>query len=56
MKKLNLPVNGDFPENDRWLSMDEYVEFVNFNRTIWKRRTTKKDERDMRVNVPFVIK
>ena len=54
--KLKLPV-GKFPEHDRWLSMDDYVEFVNFtNRYFHKNKMSKKDELAMRVNVPFSIK
>lgn len=55
-EKLNLPV-GKFPEQDRWLSMDDYVRFINFCHTYFPpKKQSKKDELTMRVNVPFSIK
>ncbi|MCX5686180.1 MAG: hypothetical protein NTW09_01770 [Candidatus Omnitrophica bacterium] len=53
--KLKLPV-GKFPEHDKWLSMDDYIKFINFTSTYFRRKRTKKDELAMRVNVPFSIK
>lgn len=53
--KLNLPV-GKFPEHDRWLSMDDYIKFINFTSTYFRRKKAKKDDLAMRVNVPFSIK
>lgn len=49
--------SGKFPEQNRWLSMDDYVRFVNFNlQCFGKRKISKKDELAMHVNVPFSIK
>jgi len=56
MKKLKLPIIGDLPERNKWLSMDEYIRFVNFNLKIRGRETAKRDETAMRVNVPFSIR
>lgn len=54
--ELKLPV-GKFPEQDRWLSMDEYIEFVNFCANNFPRsKVSVKEEAAMRVNVPFSIK
>lgn len=52
---LKLPI-GKFPEQDRWLSMDDYIKFINFTSTYFRRKRTKKYELAMRVNVPFSIK
>ena len=52
---LKLPVGG-FPQHDSWLSMDDYIKFINFTSTYFRRKMTKKDELMMRVNVPFSIK
>ncbi len=57
MKKLNLPIIADFPGQDKWLSMNEYIRFVNFTATHFrKRKRSKKNEMNMRVTVPFLIK
>jgi hypothetical protein len=57
MEKLKLPIIADFPAQDRWLSMDEYIKFVNFiSAHFRKTKNVKKNEIDMRVNVPFSIK
>lgn len=57
MKKLKLPISDKFPEQDRWLPMDEYIRFVNFCAKYFPRnRQSPADELAMRVNVPFSIK
>ena len=57
MKKLKLPIFGNIPESNKWLSMDDYIEFVNFNLKYFKRnKSIKRDELAMHVNVPFLIK
>ena len=57
MKKLKLPVIGEFPEHHKSLSMDEYVEFVNFNSRYFRRnKNTEKGLAGMRVNVPFSVR
>jgi hypothetical protein len=57
MKKIKLPASNKFPEQNRWLSMDDYVEFINFNsRYFRKNKSSKEDDIAMRVNVPFTIK
>lgn len=57
MKKLKLPITDKHVEQDRYLSMNEYVAFVNFNlRYFRKEKIAKKDELAMHVNVPFSIK
>lgn len=56
MEKLNLPIGSGLPEQHKWLSMDDYIKFINFTSTYFRRKRTKKDELIMRVNVPFSIK
>jgi len=57
MKKLKLPVIGDFPDRFKWLPMNEYIKFVNFNsRYFRKNKGAEKGLADMRVNVPFSVK
>lgn len=54
---MKLPVSDKFPEQDRWLPMDEYIKFVNFCAKYFPRnKVSKADEMAMRVNVPFTIK
>ena len=55
-KELKLPKSNKFPASNRCLSMDKYVEFINFiHRYFRGNKVTKNEELDMRVNVPFVI-
>ena len=57
MERLKLPIIRNLPEQNRWLSMDEYIKFVNFNLKYFRRKKgVKRDEREMRVNVPFLIR
>ena len=56
MEKLKLPIGGGLPEQHKWLSMDDYIKFINFTSTYFRRKRTKKDVLIMRVNVPFSIK
>ncbi|MFH0764702.1 MAG: hypothetical protein V1927_06840 [Candidatus Omnitrophota bacterium] len=57
MEKLNLPIGKWIPEQHKWLSMNEYIEFVNFTHKYFhKNKLSKKDELIMRVDVPFSIK
>lgn len=57
MKKLILPSSGKNVEQDRCLSMNDYIRFVDFNlRCFGKARIAKKDELAMHVNVPFSIR
>jgi len=57
MEKLKLPISKDFPEANGWLSMDDYIEFVNFNSKYFRPgKRTKKDKLYMPVNVPFSLK
>lgn len=57
MKKMKLPIIANFPGQDKWLPMDEYIKFVNFFSThLRKRKINKKNEINMRANVPFSIK
>jgi hypothetical protein len=56
VKKMKLPIiKGEGPP-DKVLSMDDYVKFVNFASSLFPgRRISKKDERAMRVDVPFTL-
>lgn len=57
IKKLKLPVSGRFPTQNKWLSMDDYVKFVNFCASHFPRaRMTKKEWLAMHAGVPFSIK
>ena len=56
MKKLKLPIISNLPEHHKWLSMDEYIKFVNFNFKIRRGKNRKRDEITMHVNAPFFIK
>ena len=57
MEKLNLPVGKWIPEQRKSLSMNDYIEFVNFTHKYFhKNKLSKKDELVMRVDVPFSIK
>ena len=56
MKTLKLPLFIETQEKYKWLSMNDYLEFLKFNSTHFpKRRGTKKDEAVMRVSAPFSI-
>jgi hypothetical protein len=57
MKKLNLPIpKKPFPEG-KSLSMDEYVEFVNFNLKLTFDKKNRKPNRELPiVPIPFAIK
>ena len=56
MKKLNLPIiKGQLPAS-KWLSMDDYVRFVNLHlKYTLDRKTTRKWKRLSAVNVPFLL-
>ena len=57
MKKLKLPLITNFPEQNKWLSMNEYIKFINFNATNFqKRKNNKKFEINMHTGAPFLIK
>lgn len=56
-ERLRLPVSDKFPVSDRWLSMDEYVEFVNFcSRYFPRKKMSKKEWLALHRGVPFSIK
>ena len=57
VKKIKLPIITDFPERDKWLSMDEYIRFLDFTAAHFRQRKHNKiNEINMLVNVPFSIK
>jgi hypothetical protein len=57
MKKINLPTTKNFPAQNRWLSMNEYIKFINFAAAHFpKQKNSKTNEIKMLVNVPFSIK
>ena len=57
MKKLKLPMAINTPERRKWLSMDDYIEFVSFNLRFFRRKNNKKnDGAFMRVSAPFSLK
>ncbi len=51
---LKLPI-GEFPEQDRWLSMDDYIEFVNFCANNFPKDKVSAEEAFVHVRVPFSI-
>jgi len=55
--KMNLPVSGKFPDQDRWLTMDEYIKFVNFCANHFPRnKTSKREWLAMHAGIPFSMK
>lgn len=56
MKKLKLPILKKVPERDKWLSMDDYIEFLNFNARNFGKSKTEKNRNDTHVRIPFSIK
>ncbi len=55
-KKLNLPIiKGALPAA-KWLSMDDYLRFVNLQiRYVLDRKTIRKQKRLAVINVPFSL-
>lgn len=57
MKKLRLPVIKGSMSEPRTLSMDDYLEFVQFNlKYAFNRKAYAKWKKMLAVNVPFFIK
>ena len=57
MKKLKLPKIEHLPECHKWLSMDEYIKFLNFNSKYFPGKgDARRSKMDMRVSAPFSIK
>lgn len=57
MKKLKLPVITNFPAQDKSLSMNEYIKFVNFiSKHFKKMKNSKKNEISLHTGIPFSIK
>lgn len=57
MEKLNLPVIKGKTPSPRYLSMDDYVKFVDLNlRYTLDRKNIRKYKRLLAVNVPFSLK
>ncbi len=56
-QKLNLPIiKGPIPQA-KWLSMDDYLEFVNFNlRYTLDRKANRSLKKLQAVNVPFSLR
>lgn len=56
MEKLRLPViKGPVPTT-KWLTMDDYIKFVNLNlKYTLKRKTYRKRQKLLAVNVPFSL-
>lgn len=56
MKKLKFPIiKGRVPDT-KWLSMDDYLKFVDFNmRYTVDRESNRKWKKRLAVNVPFSI-
>jgi len=59
MKKLNLPVIKRSPPQTRWLSMDQYLNFISFNLSnVLKdyKKVSSEWKKILAVNVPFSLK
>lgn len=52
---LKLPVIKEDTPKPKHLSMDEYLEFVNFGREINRNEKKNRDKRSIPVNVKFSI-
>jgi hypothetical protein len=55
MRKLNLPIIKGLLPAAKWLTMDEYVRFVNFQYP-HNRKAHRAWEKKAAVNVPFTLK
>lgn len=57
MEDLKLPIIKNMPAENKWLSMDDYLEFVLFNlENSDLKETGRKWKRLLAVNVPFLLK
>jgi hypothetical protein len=57
MGKLNLPIINKPLPKPKTLSMDEYLEFVEFNlKHNFDRKAYKEEKKKFSVNVPFSLK
>ncbi len=57
MKKLNFPIIREPLPDAKWLSMDDYLKFVNFNlKYTFNRKIYKKWKKMLTVTEPFVLK
>ena len=58
MKQLNIPIIKDKKIPDKWLTMDDYLEFVmlNLKYTIKNKKAVKEWKKLLSVTVPFTIK
>ncbi len=56
MRELNLPIVKELTPNKKILSMDEYLQFVQFNlQHTFDRKSYEKWKKLLAVNVPFSI-
>lgn len=57
MKELNLPIiRGGLPAA-KWLSMEDYIEFINLHlKYTLNRKTVRKQKKLQAVNVPFSLR
>ena len=57
MKKLNFPIIHEPLPDAKWLSMDDYLKFVNFNlKYTFNRKIYEKWKKMLTVKEPFVLK
>jgi len=57
MKELNLPIIKGKRPDKKWLSMDDYVKFINLHlKYTLHRKTYKRLKKLSAVNVPFLLK
>jgi len=56
MKKLNLPIIKGKGPSKKWLSMDDYIKFINLHKKYTlNRKIYKKLKKLSGVNVPFLL-
>ncbi len=57
MKNLNLSIIRRAMPDDKWLSMDDYLKFVNLHlKYTFNRKANQQWKKLLAVNVPFFIK
>ena len=57
MKKLNLPVIRESLPEAKWLSMDDYLKFVNLHlKYTFDRKANRQWKKMLAVNIPFSMR
>jgi hypothetical protein len=57
MEKINLPIIKGSAPSAKWLSMDDYIKFINLHlRYTLDKKTSRKQKKLAAVNVPFSLR